>query len=122
DADRPLAEQTVLAAAARKAGEDDHAPAGGQSRHAGAGRLDGAGDLAAVHVRQTFGWWETPVEQQHVDLVERARAHADQNVAGTDHRIAVVREQDLLGAAVLPEERRLQKGTSVRSSRTRRAL
>jgi hypothetical protein len=73
-------------------------------------------------VGQPFRRREAAVEQEHVHLIERARPDADQRLAGSDRGIAVVLVQDLFGAAVLLEEGSLQNGTSVRSSRTRRAL
>src|SRR5262249_36642513 len=121
-AHRPLAEQAVFASAAREAREDDHALAARQTTDAGAGRLDRAGHLATVDVRQPFGWRKASVQQQHVDLVQGTRADAHEDFTEPGHRIAIVLVEDLLGAAVLAEERRLQNGTSVRSSRTRRAL
>src|SRR5438876_203977 len=85
-------------------------------------RLDRARHLAAVDVRQPFGRRKAAIEQQHVDVIERARLDAHDHLCGRGRRIPIVAIQDFVAAAVLLEVRRLQNGTSVRSSFTRRAL
>ena len=75
----------------------------------GARALDRSRHLAAVDVRQALGRREAAVEQQHVDVVQRARAHADDDLGGLGDGIAVVVVEDLVAAAVLLEERRLHE-------------
>jgi len=97
---RALAAEAELARSAREAGENDDAL---PPREAAARRLDRARHLAAVDVGQAFRRRIAAVEQQHVDVVQRARSHAHHDLAGRGRRVLVVAVDDLVAAAVLLE-------------------